>query len=128
MQQQLQQATVQSEPNQQAGPSQPPHQWVPAPTPPSYASGPANMGYFAAQMRQGLPLPPTPPTPSFPPTPPIQPTESFYPHFGVAMNISRKLGIKPTIETVKKLEMARKKSTAPQPNKSRKCARLSQQP
>ena len=58
-QQQLQQATVQSEPNQ-AGPSQPPpHQWVPAPTPPSYASGPANMGYFAAQMKAGHPLPPT---------------------------------------------------------------------
>ena len=86
-QQQLQQAMVQSEPNQQAGPSQPPpHQWVPAPTPPSYTSGPANMGYFATQMKQGCPLPPTPPTPSFPPTPPIQPTESFYPHFGVAMN------------------------------------------
>ena len=120
-QQQLQQAMVQSEPNQQAGPSQsPPHQWVPAPTPPSYASGPANIGYFAAQMRAGRPLPPTPPTPSFSPTPPIQPTESFYLHFGAAMNLSRKLGIKPTIETVKKLEMAqqemaRKKSSDPRP-------------
>ena len=62
-QQQLQQAMVQTEPNQQAGPSQsPPHKWVPTPTPPSFASGPANMGYFAAQMRQGRPLPPIPPT------------------------------------------------------------------
>ena len=91
------------------------------------------MGYFAAQMKQGRPLPPTPPTPFFPPTPPIQPTESFYPHFSAAMNLSRKLGIKPTIETVKKLEMAqqemaRKKSSDPRPNKSRKCVRLSQQP
>ena len=51
-QQQFQKAMVQQpEPNQKAGPSQPPpHQWVPAPTPPSYTSGPANMGYFAAQM------------------------------------------------------------------------------
>ena len=70
-------------------------------------------------MRAGRPLPPTP-TPSFPPTPPIQPTKSFYPHFGVAINLSRKLGIKPTIETVKKLEMAqqemaRKKSCDPCP-------------
>ena len=77
-QQQLQQATVQTEPNQQAGPSQlPPHQWVPTPTPPSYASGPANMGYFAAQMREGHPLPPTPP---------FSPTKSFYPHFNAAVD------------------------------------------
>ena len=135
-QQQLQQAIVQQpEPTQQAGPSQPPpHQWVPAPTLPSYASSPVNMGYFAAQMRQGRPLPPTPPTPSFPPTPPTQSTESFYPHFSVAMNLSRKLGIKPIIETVKKLEMAQQEmarkpcdphSTRPNPQK---CARNSLQP
>ena len=135
-QQQLQQTMVQQpEPSQQAGPSQPPsHQWVPATTPPSYTSGPANMGYFAAQMRAGRPLPPTPPTPYFPPSPPIQPTESFYPHFGVAMNLSRKLGIKPTIETVKKLEMAqqemaRNKSSDPRPTHNpQKCVRNSQQP
>ena len=116
-QQQLQQATVQSEPNQQTGPSQlPPHQWVPAPTPPSCASGPANMGYFAAQMRAGRPLPPTPTTPS----------TSFYPHFNKALELSKALGVKPTIETVKKLEMAQQEmarksrdphSTHPNPQK-----------
>ena len=98
VQQQLQQATVQSEPSQQAGLSQPPpHQWVPAPTPPSYTSGPANMGYFATQMKAGCPLPPTPPTPSFPLT------ESFFPHFNKALDLAHRLGVKPTIETVKKL-------------------------
>ena len=101
MQQLLQQAMVQSEPKQQAGLSQPPpHHWVPEPTPPSYASGPANMGYFAAQMRAEHPLPPTPQTPSFPPT------ESFFPHFNKAMDLAHRLGVKPTIETVKKLKMA----------------------
>ena len=51
------------------------------------------------------------------------------------MNLSRKLGIKPTIETVKKLEMAqqemaRKKSSDPRPTprNPRKRARNSQQP
>ena len=101
-QQQLQQAMVQQpDPSQQAGPSQPPpHQWVPAPTHPSYASGPANMGYFAAQMKAGCPLPPTPPTPSF------QPTKSFFPHFNKAMDLAHRLGVQPTIKTIKKLEMA----------------------
>ena len=114
-QQQLQQAMVQQpEPTLQAGPSQPPpHQWVPAPTPPSYTSGPANMGYFAAQMKAGRPLPPTPPTPSF------QPTESFFPHFNKAMDLAHRLGVKPTIEMVKKLEMAQqemaRKSHDPHP-------------
>ena len=93
------------------------------------------MGYFAAQMKAGRPLPPTPPTPYFPPSPPIQPTELFYPHFGVAMNLSKKLGLKPTIETVKRLEMAqqemaRKKSSDPRPTprNPRKCMQNLQQP
>ena len=91
----------QPEPTQQAGPSQPPpHQWVPAPTPPSYTSGPANMGYFAAQMREGRPLPP------IPPTSPTPPTKSFYPHFNKAMDLAHRLGVQITIETIKKLEMA----------------------
>ena len=121
-QQQLQQAVVQ-QPNQQAGPSQPPsHQWVPAPTPPSYASGPANMGYFAAQMKAGRPLPPTPSTPS------------FYPHFNKALDLAHTLGVKPTIETMKKLEMAqtemarKPRDPCPTPQNPRKRARNSQQP
>ena len=84
------------------------------------------MGYFAAQMKAGQPLPPTPPTPSF------QPTESFFPHFNKAMDLAHRLGVKPTIETVKRLEMAQQemawKSCDPQPTKSRKRARTSQQP
>ena len=128
MQQQLQQATVQAEPNQQAGPSQPPHQWVPAPTPPSYTSGPANMGYFTTQMREGRPLPPIPTSPPSPPTP------SFYPHFNKALNLAHRLGVKPTIETMKKLEMAQtemaRKPCDPCPisHNPQKCARNSQQP
>ena len=117
----------QPEPTQQAGLSQPPpHQWVPAPTPPSYASGPANMRYFAAQMKAGCPLPPTPPTPSF------QPTESFFPHFNKATDLAHRLGVKPTIETVKRLEMAQqemaRKPHDPHPNKSPKRVHLSQKP
>ena len=128
MQQQLQQATVQSEPNQQAGPSQPPHQWVPAPTPPSYASGPANMGYFATQMREGRPLPP------IPPTVPTPPTKFFYPYFNNAMDLAHRLGVKSTIETMKKLEMAEQEMARkphdprPTPQNPRKRARNSQQP
>ena len=84
------------------------------------------MGYFATQMKAGRPLPPTPPIPSF------QPTESFFPHFNKAMDLAHRLGVKPTIETVKRLEMAQQemawKSHDPQPTKSRKCARTSQQP
>ena len=103
MQQQLQQAMVQQpEPTQQAGPSQPPpHQWVPVPTPPSYASGPANMGYFTAQIREGCPLPP------IPPTSPVPPTKSFYPYFNKAVDLVHRLGVKPTIETIKRLKMAK---------------------
>ena len=111
-QQQLQQAMVQQpEPTQQAGPSQPPsHQWVPTPTPPSYASSPANMGYFAAQMKAGRPLPPTPP---------FSPTKFFYPHFNAAVDLTHRLGVKPTVEMVKKLKMAQqemgRKSQDPRP-------------
>ena len=126
-QQQLQQAMVQQpEPTQQAGPSQPPHQWVPAPTPPSYASGPANMGYFTAQMREGCPLPP------IPPTSPIPPTQSFFPHFNKTMDLAHRLGVKPTIGTVKRLKMAqqemRRKPHDPRPTKSQKRVRTLQQP
>ena len=107
----------QPEPPQQAGPSQPPpHQWVPKPTPLSYTPGPANMGYFAAQMREGCPLPP------IPPTSPIPPTQSFFPHFNRALDLAHRLGVKPTIETVKRLEMAQqemgRKPCDPCPTKS----------
>ena len=130
MQQQLQQAMVQQpEPIQQAGLSQPPsHQWVPAPTPPSYASSPANMGYFATQMREGCPLPP------LPPTSPVLPTKSFYPYFNKAVNLAHRLGVKPTIKTIKKLEMAKQEMQRkpqdphPTPRNPRKRARNSQQP
>ena len=100
VQQQLQQAVVQSqpEPTPQPGLSQPPpFQWVPSPTPPSYASGPTNMGYFAASMKTEHPLPPTPPT------------TSFYPHFNKALNLAKQLGVPPTIKMVKKLKMAQTK-------------------
>ena len=119
----------QSEPSQQAGPSQPPpHQWVPAPTPPSYASGPVNMGYFTTQMREGHPLPP------IPPISPIPPTKSFYPYFNKAMDLAHRLGVKPTIKMIKKLEMAKQEMTwkprdlRSTPHNPRKHAQNSQQP
>ena len=45
-------------------------------------------------MNAGRPLPPTPSTPS------------FYPHFDKALDLAHRLGVKPTIETMKTLEMA----------------------
>ena len=128
-QQQLQQAMVQQpESLQQAGPSQPPpHQWVPAPTPPSFASGPANMGYFAAQMREGRPLPP------IPPSAPEPPTKFFYPYFNNAMDLAHRLGVKPTIKMIKRLKMAEQgmkkpRDPRPTPHNPRKHARNTQQP
>ena len=80
------------------------------------------MGYFAAQMKAGHPLPPTPPT------------SSFYLHFDKALNLAHRLGVKPTIETMKTLEMAQtemaRKSKDPRPTtrNPRKRVRNSQQP
>ena len=80
------------------------------------------MGYFAAQMKAGCPLPPTPSTPS------------FYPHFDKALDLAHRLGVKPTIETMKKLEMAQTEmarkphNPRPTPRNPRKCMRNLQQP
>ena len=49
---------------------------------------------------------PLPPTPTIPPTSPIPPTKSFSPYFNKAVDLAHRLGVKPTIETVKRLEMA----------------------
>ena len=54
-------------------------------------------------MKAGRPLPPTP---TIPPTSPILPTKSFYPYFNKAVDLAHRLGVKPTIETVKRLKMA----------------------
>ena len=51
-------------------------------------------------MKAGRPLPP------IPPTVPTPPTKSFYPYFNNAMDLAHRLGVKPTIETMKKLKMA----------------------
>ena len=85
------------------------------------------MGYFAAQMREGCPLPP------IPPTLPIPPTKSFYPYFNNAMDLAHRLGVKPTIETIKKLKMAEQgmkkpRDPRPTPRNPRKRMRNTQQP
>ena len=86
------------------------------------------MGYFAAQMREGHPLPP------IPPASPTPPTKSFYPHFNKAMDLAHRLGVQPTIKTIKKLEMAQQemarkpRDPRPTPCNPRKCTRNSQQP
>ena len=82
-------------------------------------------GYFATQMRAGR---------SPPPTPSFTPTESFFPHFNKALDLAHRLGVKPTIKTVKRLEMAQTEMAQkpcdphPTPNKPQKRARLLQQP
>ena len=86
------------------------------------------MGYFAAQMREGHPLPP------IPPTSPIPLTKSFYPYFNKAVDLAHRLGVKPTIEIVKRLEMAEQKMVQKPcdphstPCNPRKCAQNSLQP
>src|SRR5258708_16331055 len=99
--------------SQVAGPSnyqQPPTtQWVSAPTQqtvpfnpyldPSnpYAPGPRDMGYFASRIMAGRPLPPVPTA---------NPLDSTWPTFGKARDLAGCLDVRPSIETLKRLEMA----------------------
>src|SRR5258708_1234980 len=99
--------------SQVAGPSnyqQPPTtQWVPAPAQQTvpynpyldpanpYAPGPRDMGYFASRIMAGRPLPPVPPS---------NPLNSTWPTFGKACDLAGRLDVRPSIETLKTLEMA----------------------
>ena len=79
-------------------------------------------------MREGRPLPP------IPPTSPTPPTKSIYPHFNKAMDLAHRLGVQPTIETIKKLEMAQQemvrkpRDPRPTPHNPQKHTQNSQQP
>src|SRR5258708_4096579 len=101
--------------SQVAGPSnyqQPPpptQQWVPAPTQQQvpynpyldpanpYTPNPRDMGYFASRIMAGRPLPPVPPS---------NPLNSTWPTFGKARDLAGRLDVRPSIETLKTLEMA----------------------
>jgi hypothetical protein len=116
-QQQLQQAPVQqqyqapfSPPTQVQlpGPSQPPS-YLPQPPwlttnplpPQQYAAGPTDQGYIASWTSSEPPL-----------------ARSPYPPFRNALRLAHRLGVKPTIETMKTLETAEmKKAEDPRPKK-----------
>ena len=86
----------------------PPPQWIQANPPPVH---PNTMGYFASAIKTGRPLPPTPP---------VNPETGFYGKtFGKALNLTHRLGVTPTTETVKTLEKAvvAHESHDPHPNK-----------
>ena len=103
-QNQLQQAAIQQPPVQQnQGPPQPPspqYQWVPQQGPSATTS---QMGYFAAQAKV---VPPPPPS-------------SMYPTFNAALQLARKLDVRPSIQTLKTLEEAEiaQGSSDPRPSK-----------
>src|SRR5258708_6330584 len=89
-------------------PPPPTQQWVPAPQPPvqfnpsldpanPYATNPRDMGYFASRIMAGRPLPPVPTA---------NPLDSTWPTFGKARDLAGRLDVRPSIETLKRLEMA----------------------
>ena len=89
-QQQLQQAPAQQAPTQTTsqGPPQPPSpqfQWVAGPS-----SSASHLGYFASPIEARPPPPPS----------------SIYPTFNRALELSRKIGVRPSTETIKTLEVA----------------------
>ena len=98
-QQQLQ-ATAQELPPQPQQPQQPPvpqYQWVVNPS-----ASTSQLGYFAAPF-----VAPSPPPPQTP-----------YPTFNRALQLARKLDVRPSIETLKTLEVAEiTASTDPRPSK-----------
>jgi len=104
-QNQLQQAAIQQPPVQQnQGPPQPPapqYQWIPQVGSPVTTS---QMGYFAAQAK----VVPPPPPPS-----------TVYPTFNAALQLARNIGVRPSIEILKTLEVAEivQGSSDPRPSK-----------
>src|SRR5258708_16561396 len=62
-----------------------------------YTSGPREMGYFASRIMAGSPLPPVPTA---------NPLNNNWPTFGKARNLAGRLDVRPSIETLKTLEMA----------------------
>ena len=70
-------------------------QWVSSPTPYNPAD-PSNSCYFASRIMAGRPLP-TPPA--------SDPLDSVYPSFGRALSLSHRLGVRPSTETLKNLEI-----------------------
>ena len=91
-QNQLQQAAIQQPLVQQnQGPPQPPapqYQWIPQTGSPVTTS---QMGYFVAQAK----VVPPPPPPS-----------TVYPTFNAALQLARNISVRPSIETLKTLEVA----------------------
>ena len=85
-------------------------------TTPQYASGNPNMGFFAASMMGGRPLPSLPP--SHPTSPPPR-HNNIYPSFNKAINLNHDLEVKGSIQTLKKLEEIEMRRTNhnPQPKK-----------
>ena len=82
---------------------------MPQTSPPQSVTGPSNMGYIASPVAY-LPTP-RPPTPL-----PIG--HGSWPTFNKALNLAQRLGVRPSIETLKTLEVAEtQKADDPRPNK-----------